>query len=137
MVGGYKKNKSVWIELMDKFTASIAIIVVETDEKEMTQNIRYDYLNHAYGELHEIKREDLIGKGVNEIEKNIDKKCLYAVWDAACNGVAREVEVYDEHCNKYIQCKYFQIEYGVCGCIYEDNTINHKMLEMLQDVNKH
>lgn len=124
------KNNNQY-ELLDKLPIAVTIMQIITNKDNTPVDLVHLYVNQAFSNLYNKKPSDFINKHFSEIYTEDPQKYLYIVWNTACNGVKKDLSFYAIDANKHLLCRYFQVEYGLCGCIVQDNTINEKIRKML------
>lgn len=128
------KEKQSCINLMDKMPISLCLFTVINDDNGNPVDFVYDYVNEAFLKFYKAKKEDFVGRQFFHIYPDADIKYVYFVWKAACKNEVVDIESFAHWCNKYLRHIFFPIYENVCGCIIEDNTVNHRMLQIIQNM---
>lgn len=131
-----KDFKEGYCKALDSLPVAATIMRIITNENNIPVDLILEYVNTPFAKLYGMEKSDMIGKHFEELFQEEPKRYLYAVWNTACNGVKNEVSFYDSQAGKHLLCRYYQVEYGLCGCLVTDNSVNHKLNEMYHELQK-
>ncbi len=131
-----KDYKDGYYAALDSLPIAVTIMRIIVNDDNIPEDIVMEYVNSRFAQLYDKNKEDILGHKFTEVFDGDKQRYLYMVWNTACNGIKNELSFYDSNAKKHLFCRYFQVEYGLCGCIVDDNSVNQKLKDMFDDMQR-
>lgn len=131
-----KDFKEGYYKALDALPVGATLMRIITNENNMPVDLVLEYVNANFAKLYGMEKNQMTGKHFGEIFAEEPQRYLYTVWNTACNGIKQETAFYDNNAKRHLLCKYYQAEYGLCGCLVTDNSVNNKLTQMVSELQK-
>lgn len=109
-------------EIMDDFPLPFSINEVLFNKDNQPVDYIFRYTNKAMNHLLEHPKTLLIGKTFGRIFPDSHSKCLSFYTEAACHGKEQDFHCVSTPMGKTLHVRCYQVQQGLCGCIYRDVT---------------
>jgi len=128
----FKESENKYKKLFQNLPSAFSLREIIVDENNKPINFKFLETNSKFEELIDLKNDDVIGKTILEIERNVDQTWIEKYGNVALNGDLLEIEYFNTFNNRIYNITSYCPEIGKFATIFTDITDRKKIEDQLK-----